>query len=955
MKGLSGVPVFVWAWVWVGVTCETEDPTWMTSVTPGKGEVEGAWLEGGDGGAMCADLQQREEGGGGGVAAGAAVCLRVNIKKSSPLATLLTLTRPSPSPALVVDVGHLGLWLSTARQGQNAPHVSFFEARLPPGTWRHLCVQQRGSGPASADASHPQPEAEHHGLRCFVDGQEEELVPVTPSPGPEDRCRGDVASCPGRAPLQNAAPTSGGVWQLCVGGGHRSVAGAVADVRVWAGVLDDEALRAASLCPGRMPPAPPPLHDSGGWVPQGNASTAAFPLRQVCAAAPRLVDVRPAGTFRGLSELCVALGGAVPPAATLKATLPALNESCEGPAGLLSWVDGDPVVGAAAEETCPAVDVGGGAVRAACVLQLPCSVCVVPRTSIYRLYGHDGSLFDFTFYLETEADGQPAFRGSGGSRLERAGDGWRLASVLHSRRWKLAEAAVLPLGRRRWTEGGVQTLLALTVCRSGQFSCDDGQCVAQTARCNDIVDCRDRSDEAECIVVVTPEGYDPYYPPPPRPGETPPLDLPYHIDVYYLSDVTTEEGRAGMDVGVTLSWYDSRLRFLNLKPDIKNYFPCKLVWTPVVRAVAGRGIGFILDTDDYEKFCYTYASNERVARPLSDPLMGHLAEGRTHAVEVYLGVLAWLPCRFRLPAYPFDAQRCNMSFVMTNAPGTRAFTKASPGRRVPYLNSRRVLLEYELHALTTEVGAFLQGTDNNTYFALTFHLRRLYGYHVTNSYFPSLLMFVISWATFFFQIEDFTNRIMIALTAQLVLAALFTSTNESSVKTPYLKLIDVWYAAIITFCFVIVISQTVINVILHHDPSSPSSSSSVFSIFFSFSSSSSKLRFSHRLTKVQPLFTRPKFDTRSDNTDGDNNPFHDVNRGVEVTSSYGTPLGSSPSALTLKFKGMTSPPAGLDAATRWNSVIRVCVLGVACVFVCFYVLVCGGVFQVPGNYNMEDV
>lgn len=65
------------------------------------------------------------------------------------------------------------------------------------------------------------------------------------------------------------------------------------------------------------------------------------------------------------------------------------------------------------------------------------------------------------------------------------------------------------------------------------------------------------------------------------------------------------------------------------------------------------------------------------------------------------------------------------------------------------------------------------------------------------------------------QLEDFTNRIMISLTAQLVLAALFTSTTQSSVRTPYLKLIDVWYAAVITFCFFIIISQTVINVILN--------------------------------------------------------------------------------------------------------------------------------------------
>ncbi|XP_042860869.1 uncharacterized protein LOC122246389 [Penaeus japonicus] len=165
--------------------------------------------------------------------------------------------------------------------------------------------------------------------------------------------------------------------------------------------------------------------------------------------------------------------------------------------------------------------------------------------------------------------------------------------------------------------------------------------------------------------------------------------------------------------------------------------------------------------------------------------------------------------------YPFDFQLCNISFMLMNAPWSRVFRRTSPTNQVPYLNSRRVVLEYALENVTTEIGSFLQGTDNNTYFALTYHLRRIYGYHVTNSFFPSLLMFFISYATFYFQLDDFTNRIMISLTAQLVLASLFTSTTQSSVRTPYLKLIDVWYAAIITFCFIIIICQTVINVIFH--------------------------------------------------------------------------------------------------------------------------------------------
>ena len=424
----------------------------------------------------------------------------------------------------------------------------------------------------------------------------------------------------------------GGGNQVCVGGSDMEAD--VAGVTLWFELLQEDVLAGTSQCAKPRRGGSARLSLGSWWVPQGSATPTTFPLQQVCGRAPRLVVVRPAGTFRGHSVVCTALGGEVPPAATLSPALPALinnnnnnnnnNQSCEGPAGLLSWVGGSPVGEAATEETCPALTTSGLA-RAACVRQLPCSVCAVPHAALYRLYGHDGSLFDNTFYLEAR-DGRLAFSGAGGSRLEREGGGWRLVSALHGRRWTLAEASV-PVGRRLWREGAVQTVLAVTVCRSGQFSCSDGQCVAQTARCNDIEDCRDRSDEADCSVVVRPEGYDPYYPPPPRPGQTPPLDLMYHVDVYSLDDITTEGGEATMNVGMTLTWHDPRIKFLNLKSDVKNYFPCDLVWTPSVRAVSGHGEGTVLQTNDYEKFCFAHANDEMEQRPLTDAFMSECTGG----------------------------------------------------------------------------------------------------------------------------------------------------------------------------------------------------------------------------------------------------------------------------------------------------------------------------------------
>ena len=59
--------------------------------------------------------------------------------------------------------------------------------------------------------------------------------------------------------------------------------------------------------------------------------------------------------------------------------------------------------------------------------------------------------------------------------------------------------------------------------------------------------------------------------------------------------------------------------------------------------------------------------------------------------------------------------------------------------------------------------------------------------------------------------DDFNERIMVSLTALLVLAALFSQASSTSVKTPYYKLIDVWYAALIALCFAAVIMITCVN------------------------------------------------------------------------------------------------------------------------------------------------
>ena len=98
-----------------------------------------------------------------------------------------------------------------------------------------------------------------------------------------------------------------------------------------------------------------------------------------------------------------------------------------------------------------------------------------------------------------------------------------------------------------------------------------------------------------------------------------------------------------------------------------------------------------------------------------------------------------------------------------------------------------------------------------------------YGYYLVNNYLPSLLIFIIAYSTFYFPINNFNERVMVSLTSELVLASFFTQASESTVHTPYVKMLDAWFAGLICFNFVIVI----LNVAIHSSSTFKSNSISV--------------------------------------------------------------------------------------------------------------------------------
>ena len=80
-----------------------------------------------------------------------------------------------------------------------------------------------------------------------------------------------------------------------------------------------------------------------------------------------------------------------------------------------------------------------------------------------------------------------------------------------------------------------------------------------------------------------------------------------------------------------------------------------------------------------------------------------------------------------------------------------------------------------------------------------------FNYYLLNNYLPSLLIFFIAYSTLYFPINNFNERVMVSLTSLLVLATFFTQASDSTVHTPYVKMLEIWFITLIGFNFVIVI------------------------------------------------------------------------------------------------------------------------------------------------------
>lgn len=161
-------------------------------------------------------------------------------------------------------------------------------------------------------------------------------------------------------------------------------------------------------------------------------------------------------------------------------------------------------------------------------------------------------------------------------------------------------------------------------------------------------------------------------------------------------------------------------------------------------------------------------------------------------------------CDPNLYKFPFDTQICTLYLSVLSGPAS--FLEAGELRK--QVTFRERLLEYYIRNISFRLLNPPKTKSNKIMFVTEF--AHQYGYFIISIFMPTLLLVIVSYCSFYFDSDDFTDRIMVSLTSLLVLATFISTASSNMARVSYFTLLDIW----LSFCIVLVFSICLCHIVL---------------------------------------------------------------------------------------------------------------------------------------------
>ena len=228
------------------------------------------------------------------------------------------------------------------------------------------------------------------------------------------------------------------------------------------------------------------------------------------------------------------------------------------------------------------------------------------------------------------------------------------------------------LGMSEWTVTGdnvecnkglpYTTLLKLSGCKDTEFTCHDGQCIKMEERCDQIIHCRDESDEDDCSLLVLKRRYKkkvaPFIYNKTR-KEVDPVKVDVSTSLLNVIDISEVNHIIELKFDIHMEWYDYRVDYHNLKTDqalnTLSDEELRSLWIPYIifqntdnnEAVELDGIRstvFISRQSDFRRSGIEFADEMEIFSGASNKIN----IGQTYSKKFH--------CNYQLHYFPFDTQ-----------------------------------------------------------------------------------------------------------------------------------------------------------------------------------------------------------------------------------------------------------------------------------------------------------
>ncbi|XP_066905916.1 glycine receptor subunit beta-type 4 isoform X2 [Halyomorpha halys] len=167
-------------------------------------------------------------------------------------------------------------------------------------------------------------------------------------------------------------------------------------------------------------------------------------------------------------------------------------------------------------------------------------------------------------------------------------------------------------------------------------------------------------------------------------------------------------------------------------------------------------------------------------------------------------------CMMDLSKFPLDSQVCTMEVA--------SFSKTIEELRLEWKNVRPVIMgkglkmpQFEIVKIAASDCQESFQIGNYSCLVAEFYLSRSVGFHLVQSYLPTILIVVISWVSFWMDVDSVPGRTTLGVTTLLAVSSQSAGIQSGLPQVSYVKAIDVWMGTCTAFVFCALLEFTFVN------------------------------------------------------------------------------------------------------------------------------------------------